>query len=67
MALDDLIKRLRAKVVQGEHGPWNEPFVVLTEVEYNQVLTVLEEKATPPKRKPGRPRKSDEVPHVATR
>lgn len=52
MEIKALIDALEGKVIQGEYGPWNRPFVTLDIDEYRAVLEALGNK---PKR--GRPRK----------
>jgi len=58
MALDDLIKALDTKIVQGEYGAFSRPFVVLDVDEYHEIVKLLKTKRR------GRPRK---VPHEAVR
>lgn len=61
MEVKGLLSALKAKVIMGEYGPCNRPYVILDIDEYQAVLEALESK---PKR--GRPRKV-EVPHEAVR
>lgn len=44
MALDELIKALETKVIQGEYGAFSRPFVVLDVDEYQAVIKALQSK-----------------------